>query len=43
MQVLESKYANAMQKKVNMDNYRVTSRQGFEIFKSAEWDFSIRV
>jgi hypothetical protein len=42
MQVLGSKYANAMQK-VNMDSYRVTSRWGFGIFESAELDFSVWV
>jgi hypothetical protein len=43
IQVLESKYANAMQKKENMDNYQVTSRRGFGIFKSAEPDFFARI
>jgi hypothetical protein len=31
---------NMQCKKINMDNYRVTSRRGFGIFKLAELDFS---
>jgi hypothetical protein len=46
MQVLESKYANAMQK-VNMDNYRVTSQWGFGILsppnRTSPFGFNLRV
>jgi hypothetical protein len=46
MQVLESKYANAMQK-VNMVNYRVTSRWGYRILsppnQTSSFGFNLRV
>jgi hypothetical protein len=31
---------NMQCKKINMDNYQVTSRRGFRIFKPVELDFS---